>query len=854
VAFEVLNATETQPGSHSVGSTATFTVTASGVPAGQTPSIDFLVTCGPDGAAACPVPPNPLTPPTAGSTGVVCAGSGPWTCSLTNSSKTAGIDGVAVFDDSNNTGKYDTNEPLTMLPITFGEVVTPSPASALYPSLDSNNPGSGIATVTAHVTAPSGQVPHLRWTVTDGPDKDTTGTRHTSVPCAPQNGGTSDWVCTIKNDGPTSTPATSGPSGLDTVVVYDDLNCSSTTQDCSSDMAPAVVATDPQNPVKVDFEAPSSILLTPQLAPGQNQAAIATGGCQVYEIDVAPGVRFPVVITASQVLNAPSSGSASPVLSTCNVPGGSVIDSSSSSVTTSGGIPFISPGTPTNTLTINTHSGQDSAHPGRILIGISSSSTGKDGTISLHANTGLATASNNVATQTQTLKVENGGQSAAHTLTVTPTSQTDTVRDTATFSVLVQAADGTPLPGTTVDYVVAAADPDATSKAVACPTADQFGKTTCSLTNNGSFGTDHLTFFAPQTSGETAPASTDPQTTATATFQALPPPGSTLSLDCPDQLAADAFQLVPDCTVSTAQHQVIFAAHIADPNNAPVPNIPVAFSLVSAPAGATASQGTAMTNSKGNALYIVTVNNPNNGDRISVQATVGNPSNGGLGPALSSATFSSPKPANVSVTPATQQRRPGDLVTMNAKVTDQFGSGVAGQTIDFSVSGRNAASGAATTGSNGVATISYFDNGTSGSDNVTLTDVSADAPSGAGSGNPAHALVTYSGGGGCTSNCGPPRTEHPSLGISERTLSRRTARLTLTVVSRPRLGFATVIFYQITRSGSRHRIGSGLTRGNGIVKGTLQAARGLTLRFQAKVVGHSGIRSGFTNVARIHVR
>ncbi|HWC33775.1 MAG TPA: hypothetical protein VG650_02995 [Mycobacteriales bacterium] len=839
LSFETI--TVTDPGApHAPNSTATFDVTVTGVPAGSSPSIDYLINAGSTDTA------------TPAGQAVLCNGAGAsWTCQLPNTHQTAtgtAVDNLTVFDDANNNRTLDTTpapEASTTATITFGSAVTATPASATYPVFDRNNSGSGLATIQASVVAGVNTVPHLRWTVTNGPDADAA---HTSQNCVPLNGGTTDWTCNFTNG---------GTAGLDTVVVYNDLNFAQFGNGETAAQA-AFVATDPNDVVKADFQAPQTVTLTPTLAPNQHQAAIATGGCQVYTVDVAPGLRYPVSISASEGLPAGSSsnpfGSSAPpaALSTCSVPNGSDVTTTSNTVTSSGGtIPILSTPTYTNTMVLSSFTGQDPAHPGRVIFGLSSSQTG---TVTVSARTSNATAANNASSPAQSMSVVAGGQSAVKSLTATPASQTGVANGSLAYTVLAQDANGTPLNGVTIDYVINAGDPDATTAAVACAVADQFGNAKCTVKNSGKTGLDHITFFAPQATGETAPTASDPQTAATGTFQAAPPAGSTMSLTCPDELLTDANQLVPNCTVTTGSggtQQIIFVAHISGPSGEAVANIPVQFTLVNAPTGVTGSTAQVSTNAKGNALFVVSAANPSAGEKITVQSVVGDPSHGGLGPDTAVATFQAPHPSVVSLTPHSQKVRPGGLVTLAAHVTDQFGVGIAGQSLSYAVSGRNNGSGTAVTGSGGSATISYVDSGSSGSDTISVLDVSADAPS---TGNPASAVVTFGSGGGCSVNCGGGGAkEHPSMSVHQSSARGDQSKLKLIVTSHPRLVGAKVTFYQISKNGTRHKIGNGTTGTKGKVTGTLKAASGLHLRFQAKVKGRAGVRTGYSNVVKVHV-
>lgn len=818
-AFETISVSDPNAGSHAPGTSATVNVSLSGVPAGATPSVDYTVTAGPDTTA----------------TPTLCQGGGTaWTCTIHNGG-TAGADTLMIFDDANNNGAYTSGEPTTNFDVTFGSSVTATPASANYSAGDT-------ATIAAHVVAPSTEVPHVRWTVTNGPDADAgtppSGT-HSAVVCTPLNGGTTDWTCTVPN--------TKG-AGLDTVVVYDDKNFQQFGSNETAAQA-AFVNTDPSAVVKANFQSASAITLTALLAHGQSTAAIATGGCMAYAVDVSPALTYPITVTATQVLGAGTGGlggiggtAPAAALSSCTPPGGNSVTTASNSVGNTGSL--LSPSY-TEVLTLNGNTGQTSTSPGRLIFGIKSTKTG---TVTVNAKTGSLTTPN------QSFSVITGGQAAVRTLTITPATQSVMTNSSATFGVLAQDANGVPLPGVAIDYVVAAGSPDAKT-AVTCPATDQNGSTTCTLAVGGTTGIDSVTAFAPQTTGETTAAANDPQAKTTVTVTSAVPAGSHLSLVCADQLATDVNAPVTNCTVSAGsggQQSVAFAAHVSDPSGVPLAGVPVQFALISGPVSATSTTGTVSTNANGNALYVVSETNPANNDKVTVQATVGNPAAGGLGPVTASATFQTPRPVSIVLTPAAQQVAKGGTAHLTAKVLDQFGTGVAGQAINFTVSGRNSTSGTATTGSNGAINFTYNDANGAGTDTVTASDVSANAPV---SNNSAQASVTFGGGGGggggCRSNC--TGAEHPTLRVTQSALGGGRTRISLVVISHPSLVNATVTFFQI-RNGVRHKIGTGHTGGRGNVTGTLRARSGQHLKFVAKVSGKAGVSGGFSNTVGVRVR
>jgi hypothetical protein len=807
--FETVSVSDPNAGTHLPGTTATLNVTLSGVPAGETPSVDYNTLAG-------SVDPNANV--------TLCQGAGnSWTCTITDTHG-GGVDHLQIFDDANNNQKFDAGEPTTNFDVNFGASVTATPATQSVVT-------GGTATVAGHVTAPASETPQLTWGVTAGPDMGIGGN------CAPLNGGTTDWTCKIPN---------SHGSGTDTIVITD----------AASAETPKPFAT-----VKATFTTATAITLTPLLIPGQHTSEVASGGCIAYAVDVNPAAAgFPVQVTATQDLGQATGGllgiGATPpseALSLCTPTGASAVTVVSHTETASGGDPvlgLLDPPDYTESLQFTSTTGQTAANPGRVIFGLSSVHLGG---VSVVATTG------NLTTGAQTFAVVAGGQTNVKALSVTPASQSVVNGGSAPFTVTAVNGNGTPLPGINIKYVVAAGGPDATTTAATCPSTSQFGTSTCTITAGATLiGTDVVTFFAPQATTETAPSANDPQTTAKLFVGTAPPAGSTLTLNCPDELVTDANALVPNCTVTTGSggsQSVIFAAHVAGPTGAALANVPVQFSVVSGPATVTSTTGNVTTNSSGNAVFVVSETNPAVNDTITVQAVVGNPQTGGLGPKQASATFQAPKPTYVTATPASQQVANGGAVNIAAKVLDQFGAGVVGQVIDYSVSGRNSVTGIATTTTGGAANVSYTDHGSAGSDTVTLLDTSANAPA---TGNPAHATVTF-GATGCTTNCGGctvncgSGVEHPTLRVHQTNLGGGVVRLSLVVLSHPKVVNAAVTFFQL-RNGIRHQIGTGRTGGHGNVTGTLRARAGQHLRFQVRVGGKAGVARGFSNRVGVTVR
>ncbi|HVY10670.1 MAG TPA: hypothetical protein VHB18_11080 [Mycobacteriales bacterium] len=190
----------------------------------------------------------------------------------------------------------------------------------------------------------------------------------------------------------------------------------------------------------------------------------------------------------------------------------------------------------------------------------------------------------------------------------------------------------------------------------------------------------------------------------------------------------------------------------------------------------------------------------------------------------------------------------GSAEGVEAVALNSDGSPAPNILVRFTVTGANSATGSATTTSSG-AVIFAYDAVNDGIDTIAayedLNNNSVKDP-----GEPAattNATIFPAG-----SHPGATK-EHPSLVVSQKRANSHQEKLTLNVTSHPRLARATVTFYQV-KKGVRHKIGNGTTGSKGKVKGTLKAGHGLTLKFQVKVKGKAGVKSGYSKVVKVHVK
>jgi len=534
-------------------------------------------------------------------------------------------------------------------------------------------------------------------------------------------------VCQVS---PTASPSTCQIAGKNattggtvTVRVFDDTNSDG-----------KFTAGEPSQDVTVTFTTtPFSINLTP------DNSTVAAGNCATY------------TATATDAAGNPAAGWSLNLSAAETVPHGNTTDPAFCAVTngstvTPAGAPAVNGITTTNdngTTQTNTLNGTATTDgSGKVIFGILSNVTG----------TVTITASSGSASDTSTETVVASGQNAVTTLSVSPTSFTGYTGTSPSFT--VTATNGsTPIQGVTVNYFFASGDPDAaqasnTNPAQCAGTTNGSGQVTCTYTNNPpAAGTDHITFYVNQTNGagpHTNGLDTgEPNTTATATFStppAISSANSTVTCATPGGTPAPG----ATCSIPPDQHSVTFTATVNDASNKPVSGAIVTWTFTGSEVTAgrvSPTSGQSTTDANGVATFTVTDSAPADTGTITATAKVGTQSAGSA-----TATFHNRVPSSMTIKPALQTVTNGGAVSEVVTVVDQYGTGVSGQSITYTVSGRNAGkSGTVTTGSDGTAMINYTDtnvNPGSNSDTITATDTSANAPT-AGQGNPATATVQY---------------------------------------------------------------------------------------------------------------
>lgn len=541
-----------------------------------------------------------------------------------------------------------------------------------------NAPAGGSATITGTYTPAQNPAPtSIEYTVLSGPDTSTPNFHGTAC-TADTSGG---YVCHVANGG---TP------GTDNVRVFGDTN-GNNTWDTGEPLADHTV---------VFSGAPTHVTLT---APG---TAGTTGTCSQWSANAtdansspAAGQTLTLTVTETTATN-PGANPITLYSADC-----STVVNSGGTVTGTG--PFTV--TYTHSLTV----GSD----GTVGFGLSATTPGT-ATVSVAGGSG---------SDTKSFTWTAGGAGAVTTLTATPTSQTQYTGTTESFT--VKATDGTnAIQGVTVfEKTTGATDPDQTA-ATSCGTTNASGNVTCSITNGGTAGTDHLVFWVNNctTTCTAGPDTGEPQTTASAIFQQAPAVNAGhSSLTCVQQLAgANQGTAQTDCTVPTSQHGVTFTALVEDASGNPIPGAIVTFTATSATfggvpvTGSSLPSGTGTTDAAGKATFTVTDSAPANNDSVTVNAKVGSTSIG-----TATAHWQAPHAAALTVTPPVQSVTNGGTVTVKATVTDQFGAAFtgSGQSIAYTVTGRN-------NGKSGTAaadgTITYTDTGTSGtSDTIHVTEL-----------------------------------------------------------------------------------------------------------------------------------
>ncbi|HVY10669.1 MAG TPA: Ig-like domain-containing protein [Mycobacteriales bacterium] len=577
-------------------------------------------------------------------------------------------------------------------PLAIGSASAATGTVSIQPaSANQNKPVSSTATVTADVTPSSATV---LYTVTSGPDATSPnlkGLACTAPPAATVN-------CAIHNG---------GTSGIDTVVVFEDIDSDGTFS--GGDISATTTVT---------FSgAPASINITPVRLPSSHNVTTEADTCEVYKVSAFDASQLPSGdqdILLKVVENTASNPSSNMFTfydvnasHHCTVPGGGPI--------------FTDLPNPNHEETAFGfgHTGNN----GSFEIGLVTTTAGSG---SLEAcNTGGCVSA--TVFDTDQVTWGPGGRDAIASLQVTPTSADGYAGTTATYTVTALDAAGSP-----VGNVLGSIDEQETSgpgtvAPTSCTNTTDFttGQVTCTITSN-SQGTVNETIFANNGSASCnhtgGPDSCEPQTLVTATFRAFPTFNSH-ALTCVQQLVAGGHQGqgVSSCTLPTSQKSVAFSETLKN-NGVPVPGAIVTFTATGTLNGSPATNTTDVT-TDANGVATYTVNNvaPRAGDSIAVSTKIGATSLDS-----SNASWATPAATALDLVPSPQSVTKGGLVAVKATVVDQFGAGFPTSTaLTYIVAGRNnGQNGVVSTGSDGSATISYTDTGVnpgSPTDTITVT-------------------------------------------------------------------------------------------------------------------------------------
>jgi adhesin/invasin len=462
-------------------------------------------------------------------------------------------------------------------------------------------------------------------------------------------------------------------------------------------------------------------------------ATISSGGCAVLtafatKADGTPAVGTTINVEATE---SAAAGTASP-LAPCAVSGGAATTTIWTNSVVGGSAGFLGFGATPGTATLGFLAASTDSN-GEVRIGVSSSLVGSMSVVAYYNNGGgAAPAAGNPTSNTSTVSVTAGGTAAASKLTVTPTSQTQYVGSSASYTVTALGSSNNPVPGVAVDYVVSGPDPQTPLRQCGANTAAD-GTAACAITNGGTVGTDTITFYINASGGTAGPDSGEIQATATAVFQALPAGGlSVSSASCSNTRVAGPIT-GNTCSNSTATHTVSFTATVTNTSTqAPASGVAVAWNrTTSSPAGDTTLSATSCTTAADGTCSI-TLSEPSTsaGETKSLTASVGSSN------ASAVAGWQQPVATYFSASPSLQTVTNGGTAAFTAKVLDQFGTGMTTtQNVSYVVSaGRNAGThGSGSTGTNGAVSFSYSDaaptsTSTTTTDTVRFTDTSAASP------------------------------------------------------------------------------------------------------------------------------
>jgi hypothetical protein len=653
-------------------------------------NVSFSVTSGPD----APVVIGGLCPPNG-------AIANSFDCSYQNT--IAGnpdnpSDTVAVTaDDGNNAdGPVVANATVTFTSIPPIANDTSVSIASVQPAA---NQRAGMTTVINATYAPvpaAGQsAPQIEFTVLNGPDAPAPAFFEHGQRCVTQLTGTAQ--CFVHNVG--------GP-GQDLVEVFAD-NTPGNVWDPNSE---------PGSQTTLTFSGPPAAV---SLSPHSLTATTAT--CSVFKVTATDSsgqqsTFRQIIVLASET--EPDAVTNSPF---------TFYNVDSSGTCTTQHFSTQQPSTNDNTVThsLNEQASYVTGPDGTVMFGIVSTMSGSGS---------ITATSQDVPTVSDTASASwsPGGPGAVARLAAVPGSRTGYTSTQQSFQVRATDAGSNPVQGVTVNEEVTTG-PDRTGNPVPCGLTDQNGNVTCQITNGGVAGVDALTFWVNNctTTCTNGPDSGEPQTNATATFNAQPAVSSANStMTCIDQhVGANQGKPVTTCSVSTAQQSVVFSATVKDANGSPLSGVTVDFKATAGTLGgnaltpSTLPTGSAPTDQNGVARFTVANPSAKDGDTVTVQAKVGTAAIGSA-----TANWKDPKPSALTVTPQVQSVTKGGLVSVTARVTDQFGNGwPVARSLQFNVTGRNNGTHAtASTDASGAAVFSYTDTAPANSgttfDTIAVTD------------------------------------------------------------------------------------------------------------------------------------
>jgi len=656
--------------SYNVTSGGTVHITGTYTPTNSDANIQMTVASGPDANSPAQFGSNCVK------------SSGTYNCSFT-SANGPGTDTVTVYADNDGSNTLNAGDVSKNTTVNVGAA---TPVTAMTVAQNSyNTPVSTDLHITGTYT-PTTSDANFALTVTSGPDTQAGLVAYTAHGSGCTTDGAGNYDCTFN----------SSNVGTDTVRVFADNDGNS-----------AFTAGEPFKDVTVVISgAPFSVTLSP------DTATTPTGNCQQYTVTATDSGGRPSVDQQIDITISSTGFANGGVVTTCAVTGGSTIHGFASTAAAGG------TGTSSSSFNVTTNDGSGGTTAGQAVFGITSNSAGSS---SVKAASHADNTINDTSTQTWTA----GGVNAVSSLSASPSSATGYTTSSVKFTVTAKDSSGNALNGVPVFFGVTSG-PDSSSFPLdgshSCGSTAGSGTVTCTINNtSGNAGTDNVEFWVNQTSGTgphtNGPDSGEPTTTASAVFQA-PPTVTSFTVTCP----TPGSNATPSntCDVPVDQTQITFTA-TAKNGTSPVSGAVVTWNITGS-ATSSPTTGTSTTDANGVATFTVTVTSPTAGQTVTAAANIGNAAS-----SSATATYRTRAATTFTLTPPLETVTEGGSPAFVAKVVDQFGTGVANQSISWVVStGRNAGkTGNVTTGSDGTAAITYTDTGVNPgatTDHVIATD------------------------------------------------------------------------------------------------------------------------------------